>query len=228
MQQESQEGIEENSSQGSIIQSFLILICFANEIIDYAGLILNVTGIWEIIIFIIDSLTLTLIILWKVMEGGIKSFLNIKVLAIIILELIPIVGDLIPGWILLIFFGFKKKTKIAAKTKKAPSELSQKRERIKEVKKELLSDRGEETERRQGSTESYQPLLSDSETTEEEELKQRKQRKQISIKYANRFRRGKQKTEKGRVTVEDKMKKVVEGKTRNDNTGRVDGISKNR
>jgi len=80
----------------------LSIICFINEIIDWVGMIFNLTGVWEIIIFIIDIITLALVLIWQIMKKGIKSFIkeNKIIILDLVLEFIPVVGDIFPGWLL--------------------------------------------------------------------------------------------------------------------------------
>ena len=84
-------------------------IFWMNDIIDWGGLLLNVSGVWEIIIIVIDLMCLGLFVLYKIMQGEIASLLNWKVILSLIVEHIPVIGDIWPGWITLKRFSKKKK-----------------------------------------------------------------------------------------------------------------------
>lgn len=109
---ETRKNIQTESSSDGITVGWIImtLIFSLNELIDYAGLILNVSGIWEVIILIIDLICLGLLLLWKLFSGDLKSLANWKIILSLVLEHIPIIGDFIPGWIMTMIFSRKKKT----------------------------------------------------------------------------------------------------------------------
>jgi len=95
-------------SPGWIMMMFLSLM---NELIDWIGVLLNVTGVWAIIIFILNLMTFALIMSWRVMTVS-SPFLDYfggwRGVLLLILEHIPIIGDIIPGW-LLFMWGIRKK-----------------------------------------------------------------------------------------------------------------------
>ena len=84
------------------------VIFWINEIIDYGGLILNVSGVWEIIILAIDLIVLGLFILYLLMQGKIKCLFNWKVVLSLTAEHIPVIGDILPGWLMAKRFVKKK------------------------------------------------------------------------------------------------------------------------
>jgi hypothetical protein len=106
IQSEGEKGDDAMEGIGGMI---FTIIFWINEIIDYAGLILNVTGAWEIIILIIDFIVLALFVLYLIMQGKIKCLFNWKVVLSLIVEHIPIVGDIFPGWLTTKHFLKKKK-----------------------------------------------------------------------------------------------------------------------
>ena len=85
------------------------IIFWINDAIDWGGLVLNVSGVWEVIIIVIDLMCLGLFVLYKIMQGEIASLLNWKVILSLIVEHIPVIGDIWPGWITLKRFSKKKK-----------------------------------------------------------------------------------------------------------------------
>lgn len=100
----------ESSGDGMTVGWMIMTALFTlNELIDYAGLVLNVSGVWEVIILAIDLICLGLLILWKLISGGIKALLNWKIILSLILEFTPVLGDIIPGWIMTMFFSRKAK-----------------------------------------------------------------------------------------------------------------------
>lgn len=96
----------EKEGIGILSPSWLLmffLLCI-NELIDYIGLLLNVTGFWEIIIIIIDLFYAGIFFLWRQFlapKTG-KGKLIAQII-LIILEFVPIVGDILPGWIITMF-----------------------------------------------------------------------------------------------------------------------------
>jgi len=102
-------------SPGWVIITFL---CLLNELIDWIGAILNVSGIWMIIILLINLATLFMVLGWRMLTEGFSFealFGTWKTAVFLILEHVPVIGDIFPGW-LLIMFGFRKK-KIIKKAK---------------------------------------------------------------------------------------------------------------
>jgi len=96
----------EQGKEGALSPSWLLmffLLCI-NELIDYIGLLLNATGVWEIIIIIIDLCCAAIFFLWRhflAPKTG-KGKLTAQII-LIIAEHIPIVGDILPGWIITMF-----------------------------------------------------------------------------------------------------------------------------
>jgi len=89
-------------------------LCLINEIIDWVGALLNVTGVWAVIILIINLVTLFFVLGWRFMSGGFSFsalFGGWKQVLFLIVEHIPIVGDIFPGWLLFMMGirGIKKK-----------------------------------------------------------------------------------------------------------------------
>lgn len=105
IQTESEGGDSMEGIGGMIFTAIFAL----NDIIDWGGLLLNVSGVWELIIIVIDLMCLGLFVLYKIMQGEIKSLLNWKVILSLIVEHIPVIGDIWPGWITLKHFSKKKK-----------------------------------------------------------------------------------------------------------------------
>lgn len=97
-------------SPGWIIMTGLSLI---NELIDWVGAVLNVSGIWAVVVFVLNLFTLALIMGWRMMTVSsplLDYFGGKKGVFLLILEHIPIIGDIIPGW-LLFMLGIRKKKK---------------------------------------------------------------------------------------------------------------------
>lgn len=108
---EARQEIQGSGSEGFSVGWIIVGTVGAfNDLIDYAGLVLNVTGIWEVIIFAINLINLSLIIFWKIAKGDLKSLAKPKVVLSLIVEHIPVVGDLWPGWIVSMVF-LRKKSK---------------------------------------------------------------------------------------------------------------------
>jgi len=100
---------------GWIIMSAL---CLINEIIDWIGLFLNISGTWTIIIFILNLITLFLVFGWRALTEGFSFsalFGTWKQAIFLILEYIPVVGDIFPGWLLFIL-GMRKRKLPQTKT----------------------------------------------------------------------------------------------------------------
>lgn len=98
------------SNPGWIIMMFLSLI---NEVIDWIGALLNVSGVWAIFVLILNLITLSMILGWRIITEGFSFsaiFGSWKQALCLIIEHIPIVGDIFPGW-LLFMLGMKKKKK---------------------------------------------------------------------------------------------------------------------
>ena len=97
-------------SPGWIMMMFLSLI---NELIDWIGMLLNVTGVWAVIIFVLNLMTFALIMSWRVMTVS-SPFLDYFGgwwgVLLLILEHIPILGDIIPGFLSFMLVIRKKKT----------------------------------------------------------------------------------------------------------------------
>ena len=93
----------------------LTCLCTANDLIDIVFSPLNLTGIWALIPLGIDVFFLMLIFSWKLINGDFKSLINWKTILSLILEHIPIIGDIWTGWIATMFIDFKRKTKKPAK-----------------------------------------------------------------------------------------------------------------
>ncbi len=99
-------------SPGWIIITLLSLI---NEIIDWAGIYLNITGVWVIIIFVLNLITLLFVLGWRISSEGFSFsaiFGNKKRLLILIAEHIPGLGDIIPGWLWFMWLFRKKKRQV--------------------------------------------------------------------------------------------------------------------
>jgi len=100
--------------------SWLVIttLCLLNEIIDWVGILLNVSGVWAILVEALNVCTLILILFWRISTEGF-SFTGIfgswKNVAFMVIEHIPIIGDIFPGW-LLTMFGFRKTKKKVATT----------------------------------------------------------------------------------------------------------------
>lgn len=94
-------------------------ICVVNDVIDTVFFLFNITGFWEIVIAIIDTITLILIIGWMLMKKGaggtVKEMLKnykgllLRTIIYLIIEFIPILGDIMPGWILTVLGLYKVK-----------------------------------------------------------------------------------------------------------------------
>ena len=95
-------------SPGWIIMAGL---CLINEIIDWIGIILNVSGVWVIVILILNLFTLLMVLGWRMLTEGLSFsalFGSWKQAIVLILEHVPIIGDIIPGWLFYIL-GMRKK-----------------------------------------------------------------------------------------------------------------------
>lgn len=91
----------------------MTFICLVNELIDWLGVILNVTGVWAIVIFILNLITLLLVLSWRIFTQGFSFsavFGGWKGILLLILEHFPVVGDIIPGWFLWMWGIRKKRT----------------------------------------------------------------------------------------------------------------------
>ena len=84
--------------------TFFTLAAFANDIVDWAGLPFNITGIWVIISLGINLFTAFLFIGWK----GKAILKDKKILLSILIEHIPVIGDIYPGWIVSAYLLRKK------------------------------------------------------------------------------------------------------------------------
>lgn len=110
----------ENEEENFIGPGQIIIgcICVLNEIIDYIGTLLNVTGFWAIVVLILNILTLFFVLGYEILKGGFslkKIFGTWWQVALLIAEFIPGLGDLVPGWIGF-FIGVNLKKKKATKT----------------------------------------------------------------------------------------------------------------
>ena len=103
-----------------------------NEIIDIIGLFANITGVWAIIIFILNLITLFFNLGYRALKVGFSfsamfgtGWQAFLLVANLILEHIPVVGDIWPGWLInsLAMLGIKvKKTPgVPVKTPKVPA-----------------------------------------------------------------------------------------------------------
>ena len=109
---QTQESEDTTFSPGWIIISAL---CLMNEIIDWIGALFNITGVYAVIVFILNIITLFFVLGWRVISGGFSFsavFGSWKQVLFLILEHIPIVGDIIPGWLLFMAGARKKKSKV--------------------------------------------------------------------------------------------------------------------
>lgn len=207
MPQENKADIEEISSQEGLGWMILTVLCTINEAIDYIGLILNLTGIWEVIILIIDLLTLALIILWKILQGDIKSILNKKTILFIVSELIPVAGDIVPGWLLTMILSLRKKgpRKIRSrKEKKVPPPLHRE---IRRMEMEGVIPTEEEIrEARKERAESGRPF--GVEMTRPEVLREKREMGLWRIKHGRPFAKGIEEMENERKAMKRIEKKV--------------------
>lgn len=102
-----------SKSSGFIDPGFMVMgvLCLLNEIIDWIGVLLNVTGVWAIAVLILNLITLFFVLGWRTITEGLSfsaAFGTWKQAIWLILEHIPVVGDIVPGW-LLWMWGIRKK-----------------------------------------------------------------------------------------------------------------------
>lgn len=107
---------EQETEQGGFeqfdaIRASMIFLAVLNEIIDWSTTLLNLSGAWIIIPLALNILFMLLILCLRILKDG----FTIKAVACgwqqalsIILEFIPVVGDIIPGFIGWILLGDKK------------------------------------------------------------------------------------------------------------------------
>jgi len=108
-EEEATEEVEDITfTPGWIVMTGLSLM---NEAIDYVGVVFNITGIWTVIVFILNLITLVLIMGWRMMTAS-SSFIDYcggkRGVILLIVEHLPIIGDLVPGWFLFML-GIRKK-----------------------------------------------------------------------------------------------------------------------
>ncbi len=121
---ETEQTEEGGFEQFDIVRVMMIFLAALNEIIDWATALLNVTGVWIAIPLALNILFTILILCLRVIKDGFTLKAVVcgwqQALALI-LEYIPVVGDIVPGFIGWILLGDKKKKgaekNIAIKTK---------------------------------------------------------------------------------------------------------------
>jgi len=82
-----------------IISTFL----FVDEIFDVISIFLDFTGVWLIISYVVSIIPLLLFLGWRIVEEGFSFsaiFGSGKQILFLVLEFIPGVEDVWPGWIL--------------------------------------------------------------------------------------------------------------------------------
>lgn len=114
--QEIEQEIESGGAeQFDVIRIMIIFLATLNEIIDWLTGLLNLTGGWIIIPLSLNLLFMLLILCLRILKYGftLKALVDGWQQALaLILEFIPVVGDVIPGFLGWILLGNKRKKRI--------------------------------------------------------------------------------------------------------------------
>jgi len=112
-QEEQGEMVEElediTFTPGWMVVSFFL---FLDEIFDIVSLFLDLTGVWLVVSYVISFIPLLIFIGWRVAEEGFSPSAIIgssKQLLFLVLEFIPGIEDIWPGWALTMLDLRKKK-----------------------------------------------------------------------------------------------------------------------
>ena len=109
---EEQETERGGFEQFDIIRVMMIFLAVLNEIVDWITAPLNITGAWIAIPFLLNLLFTLLILCLRILKDGFTLKAVVcgwqQALALI-LEYIPVVGDIVPGVIGWILLGDKRK-----------------------------------------------------------------------------------------------------------------------